>query len=160
MLMNPSHAADPKRKFGPFLIPADYPHPIAKAGWICRDCNKPVEKLVVQIPVGITTAYAQIRTRVDPNHVQGRTAPTAEDIPAGHVLVHNNVWHTTRTPHGIRGFRGWFQKLSDKLEPCECGWAGLPHYRVAGLNHWPTPAPAPGSKAPTNRSLRSSPFID
>jgi hypothetical protein len=43
----------PHREFGPLLIPPDYPYPIAKAGWVCRDCNKPVEKLIVQMPQGI-----------------------------------------------------------------------------------------------------------
>ena len=46
-----------QREFGPFLIPLDYPFPIAKAGWVCRDCNKPVEKLIVCIPGGILRAH-------------------------------------------------------------------------------------------------------
>jgi hypothetical protein len=51
-------------------------------------------------------------------------------IPTGNVLVHNNVKHRVNTRSGTRGFRCWFQEPSDKLEPCGCGYAGLPHYRV------------------------------
>ena len=59
------------------------------------------------------------------------TVPT-ETIPkkiaAGYVLVHNHVRHTVNTLSAERGFRGWFQKPSDRLTPCKCGWSGLPHY--------------------------------
>jgi hypothetical protein len=51
-------------------------------------------------------------------------------IPAGCVLVHNHVQHKVDTWCGERGFRAWTQKLSDRLQPCRCGWSGLPHYRV------------------------------
>ena len=54
-------------------------------------------------------------------------------IPAGRVLVHNHVQREVDTPSGLRGFRAWTQKRSNKLVLCECGWAGLPHYRVKGL---------------------------
>src|SRR5262245_19934666 len=57
-----------------------------------------------------------------------KTLPTA--IPTGYVLVHNHIRHRVNTPSGIRGFRAWFQKPSDRLEQCDCGWSGLPHYRV------------------------------
>jgi hypothetical protein len=51
-------------------------------------------------------------------------------IPAGRVLVHNHVQHKVDTVCGERGFRAWTQMLSDRLQPCKCGWSGLPHYRV------------------------------
>ena len=51
-----------------------------------------------------------------------------DEIPAGHVIVHN---HVRPTPHlGSRGFRAWTQLPTDRLEPCACGWAGRVHYRV------------------------------
>ena len=61
-------------------------------------------------------------------YVQPFTVP--KEIPAGRVLVHNHVKHTTRTRSSVRGFRAWTQKLSDRLAPCKCGWSGLPHYIV------------------------------
>jgi len=51
-------------------------------------------------------------------------------IPAGYVLVHNSVPHSVNTLSSTNGFLGWFQKPSDRLKACTCGWAGLPHYRV------------------------------
>jgi hypothetical protein len=62
------------------------------------------------------------------HYVRGGTVP--KSIPAGRVLVHNHIRHTARTPCGERGFRAWTQKLEERLERCECGYAGLPHYRV------------------------------
>ena len=51
-------------------------------------------------------------------------------IPAGRVLVHNRVQHDVDTWCGERGFRAWTQKLSNRLQLCNCGWSVLPHYRV------------------------------
>jgi hypothetical protein len=54
-------------------------------------------------------------------------------IPGGKVLVHNQVYPVARRP-GTRGSRCWLQEPSDRLEPCDCGWAPElgGHYRVAG----------------------------
>ena len=56
-----------------------------------------------------------------------------KSIPAGFVLVHNQVSPPTRRS-GTRGFRFWYEaRCNDaQLEVCPCGWAGeLPvHYRV------------------------------
>ena len=54
-------------------------------------------------------------------------------IPNGAVLVHNHLQHEKDTPSGMRGFRAWFQKSTDGLVVCECGWSGLEHYRVDRL---------------------------
>ena len=58
-------------------------------------------------------------------------------IPKGRILVHNKAAHTVRSRPGISGFRAWFQEQNDgelipsnKLVSCNCGWAGLPHYRL------------------------------
>jgi hypothetical protein len=51
-------------------------------------------------------------------------------------LWHNHVIHTTSTGHGERGFRcRWAYKPVDyrQFVRCECGWSGLPHYRVRCL---------------------------
>ncbi len=73
-----------------------------------------------------------------------RTPADDSDIPVGHVLVHNHV----RVPLfyldmdanptqrlGSRGFRAWTAALTDRLVPCDCGWASgvQPHYRVARI---------------------------
>jgi hypothetical protein len=51
-------------------------------------------------------------------------------VPAGRVLVHNNLRPTRR--FGVRGFRAWLQNSTDGLERCDCGFAPLiaTHYRV------------------------------
>jgi len=58
-------------------------------------------------------------------------------VPAGCVLVHNKVAHTVHSRPGISGFRAWFHEQSDRklipsnrLVSCDCGWAGLRHYRL------------------------------
>jgi hypothetical protein len=58
-------------------------------------------------------------------------------IPKECMLVHNKATHTVRSHPGISGFRAWFQEQSygkliptNKLVSCDCGWAGLPHYRL------------------------------
>lgn len=53
------------------------------------------------------------------------------NIPAGKVLVHNHVRPTKRL--GSRGFRAWLQPMTDRLSPCDCGFAPrIPvHYRVS-----------------------------
>jgi hypothetical protein len=54
-------------------------------------------------------------------------------LPAGRVLVHNDVVRQKRL--GSNGFRAWTQPLDAEpaLESCDCGWSGLPHYRVKGV---------------------------
>jgi hypothetical protein len=64
-------------------------------------------------------------------YVKGFTVP--KEIPKGKVLVHNQVAHTTRSRTAVNGFRAWFQDRTEDIEPCKCGWAGLPHYRVKGI---------------------------
>jgi hypothetical protein len=54
-------------------------------------------------------------------------------IPEGTVLVHNHIRHTADTPAGTDGFRAWAQAREPNLIPCDCGWAGLEHFRPAPL---------------------------
>ncbi len=57
--------------------------------------------------------------------------PSADDVPAGRVVVHNQVNPARRL--GTRGFRAWLTAPdAQKLEPCGCGWAPEigEHYRV------------------------------
>lgn len=54
-------------------------------------------------------------------------------VPDGRALVHNHVRHTTRTGSGNNGFRAWLEMPSDRIEPCDCGWSGLEHYKVKGM---------------------------
>jgi hypothetical protein len=50
-------------------------------------------------------------------------------LSKGRVLVHNHVRPAIMI--GLNGFRVWTQKLdTTQLEPCDCSWSGLPHYRV------------------------------
>ena len=46
------------------------------------------------------------KNAVNQRYLRGLTVPKASNIPTGHVLVHNHVWHTTRTPHVANGFPG------------------------------------------------------
>ena len=69
------------------------------------------------------------------------TLPKA--VPAGLALVHNHVKPAKR--QGTRGFRFWLQRPNDRLEPCGCGWSGLPHQRVKNI-------PASGVKNRTTKS--------
>jgi len=56
--------------------------------------------------------------------------PSAADIPAGMVVVHNQA--RPAHPLGMHGFRAWLQAPSERLEVCPCSWApDLPaHYRI------------------------------
>ena len=55
-------------------------------------------------------------------------------IPAGKVLVHNHLSQVTPSLRpGTRGFRAWVADRSKKYERCDCGWAGLEHYRVKAI---------------------------
>ena len=54
----------------------------------------------------------------------------------GKVIVHNRVWAQWEDQlPGLRGFRAWTApkqglKRMPNLQPCDCGWSGLPHYRT------------------------------
>jgi hypothetical protein len=54
--------------------------------------------------------------------------------PNGLVIVHSHDQHEVHTVPSARGFRAWMQPFDDEplIEPCDCGWSGLPHYRVVG----------------------------
>ena len=52
----------------------------------------------------------------------------------GRVLVHNCVhaeWQDQKP--GVNGFRCWTTQTGrhSNMEQCDCGWSGLPHYRIA-----------------------------
>jgi hypothetical protein len=57
-----------------------------------------------------------------------------EQLPkGGRVLVHNCVhaeWQDQKP--GVNGFRCWTTRSGrhSNMEPCDCGWSGLPHYRI------------------------------
>ncbi len=57
--------------------------------------------------------------------------PAPPDVPAGRVVVHNQVRPTRRL--GFHGFRAWLAEPGDKLTACSCDWAPElgTHYRVA-----------------------------
>jgi hypothetical protein len=54
--------------------------------------------------------------------------------PRGLVIVHSHDRHDADTIPSAHGFRAWIQSPDDEplIEPCNCGWSGLPHYRVVG----------------------------
>jgi hypothetical protein len=58
------------------------------------------------------------------------TRVSRKPLKDGRVLVHNDVAHTKYARSGTRGFRFWSQKFTSDLEPCNCGWHGVVHYRV------------------------------
>ena len=61
-------------------------------------------------------------------YVRGFTVPRS--IPAGRVLAHNHVQHTSGMGCGINGFRAWTwpeDKVPRHFIKCPCGWSGLPH---------------------------------
>jgi hypothetical protein len=62
---------------------------------------------------------------------------TPRKVPDGFVIVHNFVpTGEQRTWLGLGGFRAWGEPeenlptLDYRVRPCDCGWAGLPHYNV------------------------------
>jgi hypothetical protein len=67
---------------------------------------------VAQYVVEVDMAYLATRPRM---------------IPKGRVLVHNHTKHSKVTKVNLNGFRAWYQKPNETLEPCKCGWARLPH---------------------------------
>ncbi len=89
-----------------------------------------------------TTGAADTMTNDATINYLERTPADDSEIPSGHVLVHNPVKrplfyldmdaNPTRRL-GSRGFRAWTQTLTDRMVPCDCGWAQevQQHYRVA-----------------------------
>jgi hypothetical protein len=73
------------------------------------------KRSVAQYIVEVDMAYLATRPRL---------------IPNGRVLVHNHTKHSKVTKVNLNGFRAWYQKPNETLEPCKCGWARLPHYVV------------------------------
>jgi len=55
-------------------------------------------------------------------------------VKAGYVLVHNHIAHTKDMASGINGFRFWTQKRNRDVARCNCGWQGVPHYRIRGTS--------------------------
>jgi hypothetical protein len=62
---------------------------------------------------------------------------TPRKVPDGFVIVHNFIpIGRQRTLLGLDGFRAWtvpageLKSPGPGLAPCDCGWAGLPHYNV------------------------------
>jgi hypothetical protein len=55
-------------------------------------------------------------------------------IAQGRILAHNEVDHSVNTTSGRNGFRAWTQPepAPKGFLKCNCGWAGLPHYRMEG----------------------------
>lgn len=73
------------------------------------------------------------------------SVPRPDDVPAGHVVVHNHV--APQPKFGAQGFRVWLaadaadarpaagaleQAAAYRVEACDCGWAPElgAHYRV------------------------------
>ena len=80
----------------------------------------------------VTVGEQRVRVRMLQNEIAAAHGVVyLEKVPAllpnGVVLVHSN-----ERPRRRLGpvFRAWLQKPSDRLEPCKCGWSGLPHYTV------------------------------
>jgi hypothetical protein len=55
-------------------------------------------------------------------------------ILPGRILAHNEANHAVSTTCGRNGFWAWTQPepAPEGFVKCNCGWAGLPHYRVKG----------------------------
>jgi len=85
------------------------------------------------VAVTVVRHITKGRQPFDKRYVRGFTVP--KKIPAGRVLVHNHVKHKKNTPNGVSGFRAWTQLPdAEGLAGCDCGWSGLPHYRVQRLD--------------------------
>jgi hypothetical protein len=94
-------------------------------------------------PQTVTAAFPRLSVAVQGGSDKyqkyiGHHVPSSFDEPParlgrGWVLVHNHV-RTHRTP-STRGFRAWWQRKDDSVEPCPCGWyddRGT-HYRMAAI---------------------------
>ena len=67
---------------------------------------------------------------MDADEVRYLTRVPRRPLEDGRVLVHNQIAHVKYARSGTRGFRFWSQKLTSDLEPCDCGWQDVAHYRV------------------------------
>jgi hypothetical protein len=57
-------------------------------------------------------------------------------IPKGRFLWHNHILHFRGMPHGLCGFRYWFELKPvnyREFERCDCGVCDVPHYRRRGV---------------------------
>jgi len=97
-------------------------HPGFRAGWRMTPDTDPAESLAG-------------RGMID---APGGTIIARFEVPAGHCLVHNQVYPDGRRPalrQGWQGSRFWAQRpgTGPALEPCGCGWAPEhgTHYRPA-----------------------------
>jgi hypothetical protein len=59
------------------------------------------------------------------NEIRYHTRFPRTPLENGRVLVH--------TRSCTREFTFWSQKPTSDLEPCDCGWEDIPHYRVRFL---------------------------
>ena len=85
------------------------------------------------VAVTLVRHFTKERHPFDKRYVRGFTVP--KKIRTGRVLVHNHVKHKNTTPNGTSGFRAWTQLPdAEGLTGCDCGWSGLPHYRVQRLD--------------------------
>ena len=88
--------------------------------------------LTGQVDTKIESEYTSVEVDGHPMPIVARgKVPTW--VPDGRALVHNHAPHTARTGAGMHGFRAWLEMPSDRIEPCDCGWSGLPHYKVKGM---------------------------
>jgi len=118
----------------------DAPEAIAEV--IAEECNRRGVKTSSKdgkwtdrnVAVTLVRHIRKVRHPFDKRYVRGFTVP--KKIPTGRVLVHNQVKHKETTPNGACGFRVWTQLLdAEGLTACDCGWSGLPHYRVRRVDH-------------------------
>jgi hypothetical protein len=81
------------------------------------------------VAVTLVRHFTKQRHPFEKRYVRGFTVP--KKIRAERVLVHNQATHKETTPNGVSGFRVWTQLPdTEGLTKCDCGWSGLPHYRV------------------------------
>jgi hypothetical protein len=99
-----------------------------------------VEDSIGHRPKTVTASAPRLSPSVhfasDKHHKYIARVPKRFDEPPvnsgpGWVLVHNHV-RPHRIP-AVRGFRAWWMRKQQGLEPCPCGWydARGTHYRVA-----------------------------
>jgi hypothetical protein len=87
----------------------------------------------VGTPLYISRLAEAVRRFKMPNSPKYLVGTVPGELPPGEVLVHNHV--RARRTLGLNGFRAWTEKPSNRLEVCNCKWAGvdlhgLKHYRV------------------------------
>ena len=79
---------------------------------------------------GLRAAILPGQLTLDGGEVVKYLSRVPAEVPAGWVVVHNDVQPTRRL--SSRGFRAWLTGPSDRLSVCECDWAPElgEHYRV------------------------------